>query len=527
VGHISNVPEVTRGVQSFDDVKELTISIGGAFVDMAKEGLHTFSASPYAVRDSMIAIGPALDSAVNYYSNTGLKQIAADINTTSGAIVDALVDKLGRPITPNEQGKYIASTTMYFLPGEEVVAAERTEADALGLGSMSEKELKQANIGKIEISAETSGRLAGKAGESFVAKAASEEDLFRLVLSDRGFDSSISIGRLESAARTRMAQLEPEVAKIAGKADSELTHAEKAAKSELSRLDDFVSGLGAESAEAQVGRLKDRIPELKESKGKADVVPTHREAADFIKKYKDQTEELERTLAAPGVDAREAAKTEADIEKLRDRIDALDMSKGNAVLTRKETEELIKSHTAELKELERKLPVSVPGAGGPMGLGFNTYAVVQIVLQDGRALAATGKYIGAEHAEQIAIGRLEKLIAAEGGTIPKGSRIVVVGDREVCSEVCAPDLKAFAERIGADRVDGYTFQRDKAIGEGMAGEKTTARTMTQPSVQEKVQKRTGLDPDVTVPRDEIWRPEQLGLKKQHLEVWRRDPHPGQ
>jgi hypothetical protein len=528
VGHVSNVPEIIRGVQTFDDIKELTVSIGGAFVDMGKEALQSFSASPYAVRDSMLAIGPALDCAVNYYSNTGLKQIAADIDTASGAIVDALVDKLGRPITPNEQGKYIASTAMYFMPGpgEGMVAAEKGEVEALALAKMSEKELKQANVGKIEISAETSGRLAGKAGESFAAKAASEEDLYRLVLSDRGFDNSIGIGRLESAARTRIGQLEPEVAKIAGKADSELTRAEMAAKSELNRLQDFVGGRGAESAEAQVARLRDRIPELKELKGKADVVPTHQEAADFIKKYQGEKEELEKKLVAPGLDAREAAKAEADIEKLRERIDALDMSKGNAVLTPKETQELIKSHTAQLKGLERKLPVSVVGAGGPMGLGFNTYAVVQIVLPDGRALAATGKYIGAEHAEQIAIARLEKLIAAEGGTLPKGSRIMVVGDREVCSEVCAPDLKAFAERIGADRVDGYTFRREKAVGNGMAGEKTTMRSMTQPSVQEKVQARTGIDPDVAVPRDVLWRPEHLGLKKQHLEVWRREPPPG-
>jgi hypothetical protein len=429
----------------------------------------------------------------------------------------------------NEQGKYIASTAMYFMPGpgEGMVAVGEGEAKALNLEGMSEKQLKQAKVGKIEVSVETGGRIANP-GASFATRAASEDDLYRLVLSDRGFDSSVGVGRLESAARTRLAQLEPEVGKLAGKADSELTRAEREAKSEFGRLNDFVAGHGAESAEAQVARLQERIPELKALKGKGgDVAPTAREAADFIRKYEGEANGLEKKLERSDLTAGEAAEAKAEIARLRERIDALDISKGNPVLTPKELDELMKSQPAQLKELVRKLPVSLPGAGGAMGLGFNTYAVVQIVLPDGRALAATGKYIGAAHAEQIAIAKLEQQLLKDGGRLPPGSRIVVVGDREVCSDVCKPDLSAFAERIGADRVDGYTYQRQKAVGQGLAGEKGTMRTMTQPTVQEKVVARTGINPDVTVPKDTLWKPEQLGLQKQHMEVWRRGATPWQ
>lgn len=121
--------------------------------------------------------------------------------------------------------------------------------------------------------------------------------------------------------------------------------------------------------------------------------------------------------------------------------------------------------------------ISTPEAsGGPAGAGYNTYAVVQVVGPDGNIIAvAEGKYTGDLHAEQIA---LQKLDAQLGGQPVKIARIDVVSDKAVCPDVCVKAFEQFSEKYNVGKVDSFVFRRAKAVGTGMASEKTTARTAT-------------------------------------------------
>jgi len=165
---------------------------------------------------------------------------------------------------------------------------------------------------------------------------------------------------------------------------------------------------------------------------------------------------------------------------------------------RAELEQSLKDARSELKNLKAGMAISVPGPGGPAGSGYNTYAVVQVIASDGRLIAwGDGRYTGSgPHAEQIAIDQLRSRL---DGKDTAGARIVVVGDREVCSKVCWPDLQQFAAEIGGESVTGHVYQRPKASGSGLASEKTTARTATQRSVAEKVAGSDGAVPLTEVP----------------------------
>ena len=129
-----------------------------------------------------------------------------------------------------------------------------------------------------------------------------------------------------------------------------------------------------------------------------------------------------------------------------------------------------------------------PSKGAPAGRGENTYAVLQIVGKDGKILAAaTGKNTSQGHAEQNAINQLERDIKRmPGGKLPPGAHVEVVGDQVVCTEVCKPSLRSFAERHHIERVDGYTFHSVPRDAEGNPGEavsaKTTGRNATIASV---------------------------------------------
>ncbi|MFO1429721.1 MAG: DUF4157 domain-containing protein [Candidatus Competibacteraceae bacterium] len=135
------------------------------------------------------------------------------------------------------------------------------------------------------------------------------------------------------------------------------------------------------------------------------------------------------------------------------------------------------------KLLNRYNLSKLDGPGGTAGLGFNTFALIQVVDQDGNIVAtAMGKYTGADHAEEIAVTQLRRQLA---GQKVAGGRIDVTGDKEVCSKRCAPVLTQFAKDIEVDKVEGHVFTREKVVGEGEATEKTTARTASKASSEGK------------------------------------------
>jgi len=121
--------------------------------------------------------------------------------------------------------------------------------------------------------------------------------------------------------------------------------------------------------------------------------------------------------------------------------------------------------------------------GGAAGGGFNTFALIQVVDQNGNIVGtAMGKYTGGDHAEEIAVAQLRKQLT---GQKLAGGRIEVVGDKVICSKRCAPALTQFAKDIEVDRVEGHVFTREKIVGAGEATEKTTARTATKASSEGK------------------------------------------
>lgn len=150
-GEVSNVPAITRGIEQLGDLKELTVTTAGALVKMGTEPLNEWKQSPYVARDSMLAIGPQLDAAVDYYTRTGHKQIAEDIKSTAGLVVSTFIEGLDRQMTRKEQGQYIANASVFFLPSK--LAASRAEVEALRLETMTEEALSAQGIRKYQYEA--------------------------------------------------------------------------------------------------------------------------------------------------------------------------------------------------------------------------------------------------------------------------------------------------------------------------------------------------------------------------------------
>lgn len=120
---------------------------------------------------------------------------------------------------------------------------------------------------------------------------------------------------------------------------------------------------------------------------------------------------------------------------------------------------------------------TLEGGGAPAGQGYTTYAVVQLVDQDGHIIAvADGTFRGGGlHAEQLA---LQKLRDQLGATKIPGARIDVVSDQTVCTDQCVPAFRKFAEDYDLDNVESFVFRRAAARGTGVTSPKTTARTAT-------------------------------------------------
>lgn len=130
----------------------------------------------------------------------------------------------------------------------------------------------------------------------------------------------------------------------------------------------------------------------------------------------------------------------------------------------------------ELRVLEGKpLDPASKGTKVPGHGNINTRAAIQIVDKDGNLIALErGRWKPGVHAEEDAIAKLRKRL---GNTkLPPGSRIVVAGNQVVCSDVCRPALKQFADDYQAKEVAAHVRVRPKIVGKGTASGKTTERT---------------------------------------------------
>jgi hypothetical protein len=123
IGHIDNAPEVSRGIQNLSDLQQL----GHGIVDGPLQYLST----PNAVNDSLIQLGPVLDTAVNYYDQklrTGnVQSFASDVNDFSQAIGQGIADasdKLQYPQDQKQVGKEAAAMAPFFIAGAKTPLAD-------------------------------------------------------------------------------------------------------------------------------------------------------------------------------------------------------------------------------------------------------------------------------------------------------------------------------------------------------------------------------------------------------------------
>lgn len=116
LGHVSNVPEVTRGLQSWDDVQKLGQGIFG--------GPLEYLSNKNSLNDSMLQLGPILDTAVNYYGkklhDADGQGLANDAQSFGNAIVHGTAeaaDELQQPLSQAEIGTCAAAVAPLFLLG--------------------------------------------------------------------------------------------------------------------------------------------------------------------------------------------------------------------------------------------------------------------------------------------------------------------------------------------------------------------------------------------------------------------------
>jgi hypothetical protein len=163
--------------------------------------------------------------------------------------------------------------------------------------------------------------------------------------------------------------------------------------------------------------------------------------------------------AAKGRARNEAA---ARIRRLRAQADALAVERTRLVATK--------------TRLERGRTLGRPGAGAPVGTGQITYAVIQVVDQQGRRIALeAAETTATEHAEERVLTRLRARFSP--GELA-GATMTVVGDQKVCAERCRPALTAFAKEHGIELVESRYFVRPRIGRAGEASPRTTLRTAT-------------------------------------------------
>ncbi len=147
-GHVSNVPEVTTGVQNWDSLRQL----GHGMVD---DTLNYLS-QPEAVNKSILEIGPMLDLSVDYYSekirNADGTGFASDVQDFAGALAHGLAESAEKMSYPQDQrtvGKDVAAAMPFFICGKTLISGEN--AEALKLSSLSEQELRAQNIKRLDL----------------------------------------------------------------------------------------------------------------------------------------------------------------------------------------------------------------------------------------------------------------------------------------------------------------------------------------------------------------------------------------
>jgi hypothetical protein len=142
---VTNVPEVSPALRPDQWLHHMdrALAAGAAAVRPTEAWL----AKPHAVHDSLIQLGPILDTALNYYANNRPQQVASDAQGVFNKVGDALDKAFSLPHTADDRAK-TAGTIMplFFFEGRAKEPMHPETAQQLGLEKMSEQELEQLGI---------------------------------------------------------------------------------------------------------------------------------------------------------------------------------------------------------------------------------------------------------------------------------------------------------------------------------------------------------------------------------------------
>jgi hypothetical protein len=136
------------------------------------------------------------------------------------------------------------------------------------------------------------------------------------------------------------------------------------------------------------------------------------------------------------------------------------------------------SSPSGVRDAYRAIPATLPddmsGPGAPVGKGYETLAIIQIVDKGGQrvgplglGLFETGGYD--KHAE----AEILKILGT--GPEMRNGRMIVVVDTPVCPS-CTSKLVTWAKAVGLAAIDTYVPERQSMTSDGMASPKTAART---------------------------------------------------
>lgn len=120
------------------------------------------------------------------------------------------------------------------------------------------------------------------------------------------------------------------------------------------------------------------------------------------------------------------------------------------------------------------LPADLSGPGAPLGKGYETFAIMQVVDTVGRrtgplAFGFFDKGGADDHAEACALKAFAPTAAMRGGTL------MVVVDQTVCPS-CVSKLIDWAGKAGVQTVAAFLPTRKAVRGNGTVSPKTAART---------------------------------------------------
>ncbi|MDR3616019.1 MAG: hypothetical protein P4L53_20850 [Candidatus Obscuribacterales bacterium] len=201
-GHVEYSLQLTRGIQSQDDLQQLA---HGIF-----DGPLNYLSTKDSVHDSLIEIGPALDTAVDYYSeklrNADGKGLAQDAQTFGEAIVGVVSHTLEQLQFPQDQaqiGSQAAAMAAFFFVGSKV-PIEAQAAKQLGLETMTQAELTKLGIESAIATVKNGERLVFSAESGIeVTKATGEElnSLWGKPWGLRGFEGENLMGRSDILPR--------------------------------------------------------------------------------------------------------------------------------------------------------------------------------------------------------------------------------------------------------------------------------------------------------------------------------------